>query len=76
MIDELQNIVDGNKLGIDEIHDVADTPKINKFKRKIVSSFDEIKNVDDNAVDSSYIKFLANSYLNKSRITNKDILLF
>jgi hypothetical protein len=76
MIDELQNIVDSNKLGIDEIHDVADTPKINKFKRKIVSSFDEIKNVDDNAVDSSYIKFLGNSYLNKSRITNKDIMLF
>jgi hypothetical protein len=75
MIDELQNIVDSNKLGIDEIHDVADTPKINKFKRKIISTFDEIKNVDK-PIDNKYIDFLGKSYLNKSRITNKDIMLF
>ena len=75
-IDEIQDIVDSNKMSIDELHDIADTSKINKFKRKIISTFDEIKNVNDNVVDDSYIKFLGNSYLNKSRITNKDILLF
>lgn len=75
MIDELQNIVDSNKMSIDELYDIADTPKINKFKRKIISTLDEIKNVDK-PIDSSYIKFLANRYLNKSRITNKDIMLF
>src|SRR5574344_914925 len=75
-IDEIQDVVDSNKLSIDELHDVADTSKINKFKRKILSTFDEIKNVDNNLLDNSYVKFLADTYLNKARITNKDILLF
>ncbi len=75
MIDEIQDIVDSNKMSIDEIHDVADTNKINKFKRKIISTFDEIKNVDK-PIDNKYIEFLGKSYLNKSRITNKDIMLF
>jgi len=75
-IDELQDVVDSNKLSIDELYDIADANKINKFKRKITSTLDEIKNVDNNILDNSYVEFLANSYLSKSRITNKDILLF
>jgi hypothetical protein len=75
MIDEIQNIVDSNKMSIDELYDIADNNKINKFKRKIISTFDEIKNVDK-PIDSKYIEFLAKSYLNKSRISNKDIMLF
>jgi hypothetical protein len=75
-IDEIQDVVDSNKLSIDELYDIADTNKINKFKRKITATFDEIKNVDNNLLDNSYVEFLAKSYLNKSRITNKDILLF
>jgi len=75
MIDELQDIVDSNKLSIDELYDIADTNKINKFKRKITTTFDEIKNIEK-PINDSYIKFLADSYLNKAKITNKDILLF
>lgn len=75
MIDELQDVVDSNKMSIDELYDIADTNKINKFKRKITATFDEIKNIEKQ-IDKSYVKFLAKSYLNKSRITNKDILLF
>src|SRR5574344_941273 len=74
-IDEIQDVVDSNKLEIDELYDIADNSKINKFKRKITATFDEIKNVDK-PIDNSYVEFLAKSYLNKSRITNKDILLF
>ena len=62
-------------MSIDELHDIADLPKVNKFKRKIMSTFDEIKNVDK-PIDNKYIEFLGKSYLNKSRITNKDIMLF
>ena len=62
-------------MDIDEIYDIADTSKINKFKRKITATFDEVKNVDK-PIDSKYIEFLGKSYLNKSRITNKDIMLF
>ncbi len=76
MIDEIQDVIDSNKLEIDELYDIADRGKTNKFKRKITATFDEIKNVDNNLLDNSYVKFLAKSYLNKSRITNKDILLF
>lgn len=75
MIDEIQNVVDSNKLDIDELYDVVDINKANKFKRKITSTFDEIKNVD-NKIDNSYIEFLAKMYFNKKRITNKDIMLF
>jgi hypothetical protein len=74
-IDEIQNVVDSNKLSVDELYDIADTNKINKFKRKITATFDEIKNVDK-PIDNSYVKFLADTYLNSKQITNKDILLF
>lgn len=75
-IDEIQNVVDSNKLSIDELYDIADNNTANKFKRKILSTFDEIKNVDNNLLDNSYVKFLADTYLNSKQITNKDILLF
>lgn len=62
-------------MSIDELYDIADASKVNRFKRKITSTFDEIKNVGK-PIDSKYIEFLGKSYLNKSRITNKDIMLF
>jgi hypothetical protein len=77
MIDEIQDIVDSNKMSIDELYDIADNNKINKFKRKITATFDEIKEVEKPLdINNSYVKFLAKSYLNKTRISNKDILLF
>lgn len=69
MIDEFQNVFNSSKIDINGLYDIADNKNINKFKRKLTNSQDELSS-------NSYMSFLSDNYLQSKRITNKEIIIF